>query len=161
MIDWRFATALQMVLSLAVAAEKDVLCTSQELASGVGANPSLVRRLLVPLNREGITHTALGKGGGVRLGRPAGQITLGDVYRAITDNKKLLAARPDVPNVCVVSTNIVEYFGSLADDVEAAVRGVLSHRTVAETLAEVRCLDARRLARHPSGKRGRSRGVTA
>lgn len=144
MIDWRFPTALQMVLSLAVAAEKGIQCTSQELASGLGANPSLVRKLLVPLNREGVTASSLGKHGGVRLARPAEQITLGDIYRAITDKKKLLAARPDVPSLCVVSTNIVAYFDTLADDVEDAVRGVLGRRTVAETLAKVRQLDARR-----------------
>ncbi len=109
-----------------------------------GANPSLVRKLLVPLGRAGVTASSLGKHGGVRLARPAREITLGDVYRAITDKKKLLAARPDVPSVCVVSTNIVAYFDTLADDVEDAVRGVLGRRTVAETLAQVRQLDARR-----------------
>ena len=147
MIDWRFPTALQIVLSLTVAAEKGIQCTSQELASGLGANPSLVRKLLVPLSRAGLTASSLGKHGGVRLARPADRITLADVYRAITDNKKLLAARPDVPNVCEVSTNIVEYFGTLADEVEDAVRGVLGRRTVADTLAQVRAIESQRLAR--------------
>ena len=40
MIDWRFPMALQIVLSLAVTAERGLQCTSQELASGLGANPS-------------------------------------------------------------------------------------------------------------------------
>ena len=145
MIDWRFPTALQMVLSLAAAAEQGIQCTSQQLALGLGANPSLVRKLLVPLNRAGLTTASLGKHGGVRLARPPGEITLDDVYRAITENKKLLAVRPNVPSVCVVSTNMAVYFGSLVDDVETAVQGVLGRRTLAQTLTQIRQIEARRL----------------
>nr|WP_321985248.1 Rrf2 family transcriptional regulator [uncultured Lichenicoccus sp.] len=97
MIDMRFPTALQMVLSLAVALETGQRCTSGGLAAGLGANPSLVRKLLVPLSRDRIVASSLGKNGGVRLGRPANQITLRDVYRSITEDKRIMAARPRRP----------------------------------------------------------------
>lgn len=140
MIDMRFPTALQMVLSLAVALETGQRCTSGELAAGLGANPSFVRKLLVPLNRDGIVASSLGKNGGVRLGRPADQITLRDVYRSITEDKRIMAARPDVPHLCFVSANMGRFFETLASEAEDAVLGVLSRRTIADGVAEMRRL---------------------
>lgn len=141
MIDLRYPTALQMVLSLAVAREEDVRCTSNELATGLGANPVLVRKLLVPLARDGIVTSTAGKNGGVRLGRPAAQITLLDVYRAAVDDKRLFATRPNVPGRCVVSRNIGPFFDGLADDAEAEVSRLLAGRTVAQSLADIRMMD--------------------
>ncbi len=138
MIDLRFPTALQMVLSLAVAAETRRQCTSKELATGLGANPSLVRKLLVPLNRDGIVASSLGKNGGVRLARRADQITLRDVYQSITEKKRLLVARPDVPVVCFVSKNIGSFFDALSSEADQAVLGMLSRRTIADSLEEMR-----------------------
>ena len=140
-IDLRYPTALQMVLSLAVARETGVRCTSGELAAGLGANPVLVRKLLVPLARDGIVLSATGKNGGVRLARPPESITLLDVYRAAVDDKRLFAARPDVPGVCVVSRNIGRFFDDLADGAEGELAGFLSGRTVAESLEAIRRLD--------------------
>ena len=141
MIDLRFPTALQIVLSLAIASETDKRCTSSDLATGLGANPSLVRKLLVPLSRDGIVASSLGKHGGVRLGRPADQITLGDVYSSITDGKRILVARPDVPRLCVVSTNMDQFFETVAGEAEGAVLNVLGRRTIADGLEELRSLN--------------------
>ena len=140
MIDMRFPTALQMVLSLAVALETGQRCTSGELATGLGANPSLVRKLLVPLSRDGIVASSLGKNGGVHLGRPASQITLRDVYRSVVEDKKIMAPRPDVPSLCFVSANMDRFFEALAREAEDAVLGVLSRRTITDSVAEMRRL---------------------
>ncbi len=144
MLDLRFPTALQMVLSLAVADETGARCTSAQLADGLGANPVLVRKLLAPLARSGVVVATSGKNGGVRLVRRPEQITLRDIYRAVVDDKRLFTARPDVPSLCVVSSNIGAYFETLASRAEQAVQDVLCDRTVAESLAELRALEARR-----------------
>lgn len=141
MIDLRFPTALQMVLTLAFAAETSRQCTSKELATGLGANPSLVRKLLVPLGRDGIVASSLGKNGGVRLARPADRITLRDVYRSITQEKRVLVARPDVPCLCLVSTNIGQFFETLSDEAEDGLLDALGRRTLADSLAEMRRID--------------------
>jgi len=144
MIDLRFPTALQMVLSLAVTWETGFRATSAELASGLGANPALVRKLLVPLARDGIVLAYTGKSGGVRLGRSPEEITLRDVYVSVVEEKKLFTTRPNVPNVCVVSTNIEAFFQMLADDAEEAMLAALGKRTVAQSLGEIREIDAAR-----------------
>ena len=71
MIDLRFSTALQMVLSVALADKDGFRCTSRTLAEGLGTNASFIRKLLIPLTREGMIVAAIGKGGGLHLGRAA------------------------------------------------------------------------------------------
>jgi Rrf2 family transcriptional repressor of oqxAB len=141
MIDLRFPTALQLVLSLAFAAEIGQRCTSSGLALGLGANPSLVRKLLVPLARDGIVVASLGKNGGVRLGRPAGRITLRDVYQSVMEGKRVLAPRDDVPSLCLVSTNIGKLFEMISREAESALLSALNGRTIADSLEELRQLN--------------------
>lgn len=54
MLDYRFPTALQMVLSVAMAEQLGERSTSAILAYGLEANPSFIRKLMVPLTRDGI-----------------------------------------------------------------------------------------------------------
>ena len=61
----------------------------------------------------------------------------------MTDDKRLFTARTDVPNVCVVSSNIDVFFRALAERAEQAVLGLLAEETIAESLAEIRALGSR------------------
>ncbi|VTM90692.1 iron-responsive transcriptional regulator [Raoultella ornithinolytica] len=110
MLDYRFPTALQMVLSVAMAEQLGQRSTSAILAYGLEANPSFIRKLMVPLTRDGIIVSTLGRNGSIHLGRPAESITLRDIYVSVIEDKKLWASRPDVPARCVVSANACWYF---------------------------------------------------
>lgn len=79
MLDYRFPTALQMVLSVAMAEQMGERSTSAILAYGLEANPSFIRKLMVPLTRDGIIVSTLGRNGSIHLGRPADKITLRDI----------------------------------------------------------------------------------
>jgi Rrf2 family transcriptional repressor of oqxAB len=147
MIDLRFSTALQLLLSVALADRDGFRCTSRTLAEGLGTNASFIRKLLIPLTREGMIVTAIGKGGGLHLGRAADQITLRDLYLAVTENKKILAAREDVAARCRVSANINEFFAEVATDAETAMLDALGRRNIADSLAELLRLDAIRMKR--------------
>lgn len=146
MNDLRFPTALQMALSLAVARESSRRCTSLELATGLGANPALVRTLLAPLARAGIVVTTMGKYGGIELGRDADSLTLRDIYLAVVEDKRLFESRTNVPSICVVSTNIGPFFEGLVGEAETAMLAKLGERTLAQSLAEIRAIDAERKA---------------
>lgn len=61
MLDYRFPTALQMVLSVAMAEQMGERSTSAILAYGLEANPSFIRKLMVPLTRDGIIVSTLGR----------------------------------------------------------------------------------------------------
>ncbi|KQN55691.1 transcriptional regulator [Erwinia sp. E602] len=137
MLDNRFPTALQMVLCIAKADGEDKRCTSKMLADGLEANPSFVRKMMVPLTRDGIIVSTLGRSGTIRLGRPADQITLCDIYSAVIEDKPLMACRPEVPARCTVSANACWYFKELAWEAEQASLAVLAKRTVAEALRDI------------------------
>ncbi|MCP0941796.1 Rrf2 family transcriptional regulator [Klebsiella pneumoniae] len=140
MLDYRFPTALQMVLSVAMAEQMGERSTSAILAYGLEANPSFIRKLMVPLTRDGIIVSTLGRNGSIHLGRPADKITLRDIYLSVIEDKKLWA-RPDVPARCVVSANACWYFKSVADEAEQASLNVLARHTVASALEAVKNAD--------------------
>lgn len=134
MLDYRFPTALQMVLSVAMAEQMGERSTSAILAYGLEANPSFIRKLMVP----GIIVSTLGRNGSIHLGRPADKITLRDIYLSVIEDKKLWASRPEVPARCVVSANACWYFKSIADEAEQASLNVLARHTVASALEAVK-----------------------
>ena len=51
-----------MVLSVALAEHDGFRVTSKMLAEGLGTNPSLIRKLLFPLSRDGLIRPSVGKG---------------------------------------------------------------------------------------------------
>jgi len=148
MIDVRFPTALQMMLSLALAqAEGDERLSSARLAEGVGSNPAVVRRLLAPLMQAGLVRSTMGRDGGVSLSVDAAAITLAEIYKATLGDKRLWTGRSGMPHQCLVSCNVEQFFGNLADEVDESVVRLLGERTLADTLLELRTLDAARLER--------------
>jgi Rrf2 family transcriptional repressor of oqxAB len=142
-IDVRFSTALQMMLSLALARAEGVeRLSSTRLAEGVGSNPTFVRKLLTPLVQAGLVQSVHGRDGGVHLARDAGAITLRDVYDAVTGEKQLWTQRTDIPHRCLVSSNVEAFFSNLVDEVETSVRQLLAGKTLADALAQLRERDA-------------------
>ncbi|EQD86059.1 Rrf2 family transcriptional regulator [Saccharopolyspora erythraea D] len=143
MLDIRFSRALQVMLFLALAAEDgSTALSSAQLARGLRANPSLVRKLLVPLTNEGLVVCTKGRAGGARLGRPADRITLAEIYRCAVGDKPLWACSPKAEQVCLVTAHAAEYFAALTAEAEQAVLASLGDRTLAESVGELRSLDA-------------------
>lgn len=64
------------------AGQKDVLVTASEIADRLGITQQNVLKLVHVLSHAGFVTAVRGRGGGVRLGRPAEQIRIGDVVRA-------------------------------------------------------------------------------
>ena len=132
MLDFRFPTALQMVLSVAVAEKLGVRSTSAVLAAGLEANPSFIRKLMVPLTKNGIIVSTLGR----------------NIYLSVIDDKRIWAARPEVPARCLVSANACWYFKSVVNEAEEASLEVLARHTVADALAELERGDKRACAEY-------------
>ena len=145
MIDVRFPTALQMMLSLALAqAEGIERLSSAQLAEGVDSNPTFVRRLLVPLIDAGLIRSSMGRDGGISLSVDAAAITLGEIYRATMGDKKPWTGRSNIPHRCLVSCNVERYFGHLSDEMNESVLRLLDRQRLADALLELRALDANR-----------------
>ena len=76
-------------------------------------------------------------------GRPAEAISLREIYSAVLGEKSLWAPRA-VPHQCLVSSNVERYFVDLAAKADDAVLRTLEHKTLADSLSELRILDAAR-----------------
>jgi Rrf2 family transcriptional repressor of oqxAB len=142
MLDVRFSSALKAMLLLGHAEEEgSPVLSSTQLARSLDTNPSLVRKLMVPLVQGALVVSIKGRSGGVRLGRPADRITLGEIYRSAIGDKPLFAPRREGPRECLVTNHSAEYFARLTDETEAAVLSALAGRTLADSLDELRAID--------------------
>lgn len=144
MIDTRFPTALQIMLSLALAELEGVpSLSSAELADSVGGHGTFIRKLLAPLIRDGLLISKKGKSGGMSLGRAADRITLRDILVSVTEEKPLWSSRTDFPRRCIVTKGIGDYFDKLATDAEEAARATLQTCTLAQALDDLRTIAKR------------------
>ena len=142
MIDVRFPTALQLMMSLMLAEKEGVaLVSSAQLADGLGANSSLIRNLLVPLVRQGLVVSSRGKNGGVSLGRPPDGITFREIYEAVTAGKTLFSQRTGYPRRCIVSDNFDAYFQGLVEEADNMLLGLLGGRTLAQGYSDLESLN--------------------
>jgi Rrf2 family protein len=122
----RIAVAIHIMTALACARES---MTSAKLASSIGTNPVVVRRLLVLLARAGLITCTTGKSGGSILARDMKKISLADIYAAVTDQDSLFAIPGKHPNKnCRVSCQMQRLLKGVFEEAESAVQRQL--RTV-------------------------------
>ena len=127
----RFAVGVHMLTLLADRGPEPL--NSESMAASAAANPVYVRRVLGRLREAGIVSSRPGVGGGwVLLRDPAG-ITLGDVWRAIQADHRLLGLHQVNPR-CAVGQAIQHNLGAVDRRVSAAVQSELDRITVAEML---------------------------
>ncbi|HEX6748856.1 MAG TPA: Rrf2 family transcriptional regulator [Longimicrobium sp.] len=143
----RFAVAVHILTLIENGGGEPV--TSEYIAGSVNTNPAVVRRLLQMLTRAGLTRAQLGTGGGALLARPASEITLLDVYRAVDEGELFALHREDPNPACPVGRNIQASLRGTMDAATRALEAELARRTVADMLADVRQRD-RRPAGSPS-----------
>jgi Rrf2 family protein len=80
-INTRFATGVHALLLLA--AEPDVLQTSEDVARKLNTNPVVIRRVFSLLQQAELVESQKGPNGGSKLARPAKEITLSEIHKAL------------------------------------------------------------------------------
>ena len=126
----RIATAIHIMTSLAFAEES---MTSAELAESINTNPVVVRRMLPQLARAGLIQCASGKQGGSILARDARQISLADIYNAVSDQEYLFPIPEKKANKgCPVSCQMRGLLKNVFDQAEEAVRNRLQSVTLSD-----------------------------
>ncbi len=105
-ISSRFTIAVHILICIETF-KNDYKVTSDFLASSVNVNPVVVRRLLQQLKKAGIVNVTRGSGG-TDLERPAGEITLLDVYNAVecVEEGELFHFHENPNPLCPVGKNI-------------------------------------------------------
>ncbi|MEV6370446.1 Rrf2 family transcriptional regulator [Micromonospora musae] len=111
--------------------------TSEEVAASVNTNAVIVRRGLGDLQRAGLVRARRGNGAGYSLARSATEITLLDVWLAVSP-EPLLALHHGEPNLeCPVGRGIRPVLTDLYDEATDTFRAALARSTVADILQRI------------------------
>jgi DNA-binding IscR family transcriptional regulator len=111
--------------------------TSEDIAGSVGTNASFVRRLLSMLARAELVESSPGIAG-ARLTRPAGKITLLDIYRAVDMKEEHRLAIHGDPNPrCTVGRYIEGALDAVIAPAEQAFETQLERRTLADVTRHI------------------------
>jgi Rrf2 family nitric oxide-sensitive transcriptional repressor len=77
--------------------------TVQEIADAFGIPRNHLIKIVHTLGRAGYLHTTRGRTGGLRLGRPAAQITVGEVVRTMESDFQMVECFDIEGNACVIT----------------------------------------------------------
>lgn len=110
--------------------------TSEKVARSIGCNPVIVRNVFTKLNKAGLLRTGLGRRR-TELGRPAGEITLRDVYLVtVPENVDVFKMYEPNPQ-CPVGPDIHDILSVRFGGVRDAMLGELGRTTIADLVAEL------------------------
>jgi Rrf2 family protein len=119
LINSRFAISVH-ILSLLARAEGELL-SSDYIAGSININPVLVRKELINLRNHNLVASREGKNGGSFLGKPAGSITISEIYKA-ANSSALLGQLKNRPNQqCPIGKQITKQLDQLSEGAEEAV----------------------------------------
>ncbi len=125
----RFAMAVHALALLAQAEEGH---PSAYIAGSVNTHAVFLRRVLRRLAGAGLIEAREGRGGGYRLARPPGGITLAEIYRVMEPDGPI-SPSPCEPNArCPVGAGMRAAFSAAADAARAGVEAALAQQTVAD-----------------------------
>jgi len=149
-MNTRFAVATHILAYLAHAEGQPV--SSEVLASSAGTHPVVVRRLVSTLREAGLVQSQRGAGGGTLLARPATDISLLDVFRAMQETEPdLFQISSTNPNShCDLGRVMQETLEGMFGPAIAAMRAALSAVSVAQVTQEL----AQRLPKGCPGNTG-------
>ncbi len=119
-------------LLIYVGLKKDALCTIQDVANAYGISKNHLMKVAYHLGRHGFIETVRGRNGGLRLARPASDIKLGDVVRALEDDLTMVECFAPQTNQCQIA-RVCGLRGVLGEAL-AAYMAVLDRQSLADLL---------------------------
>ena len=115
-ITKRTNIAIRLLMFCAV--NPDRLVTKAEIAERCNTSESHLAQIVNRLGQLGFLRTQRGRTGGVTLGRPMAEISVGEVFRRLEENVPVAECFADVDNTCPL-TEACRLRHALADAVEA------------------------------------------
>lgn len=130
-INTRFAVAAHMLALIEL--NRDGPTTSDLMGLSVGTNPVVIRQMMSALKRAGLIETRSGVAGS-QLARPAEEITLLDVYRAVKkrSDAPLFDFHPSPNPLCPIGRNIRAAMDAPLSDAQSAMERALENHTLRE-----------------------------
>lgn len=128
----RLSVALHVLLHLAQ--RPGAALTSEEMAVWADTHPVVIRRSFAGLREAGIVSSLKGHGGGWRLARPAEEISLGEVRRAL--GEKMVVLVEESPG-CLVEQAVHRALSHALIEADAVLERQLDTVTLADLAADV------------------------
>ncbi|HEV7255840.1 MAG TPA: Rrf2 family transcriptional regulator [Mesorhizobium sp.] len=130
----KFSLALHALGHMAVRPDRPM--TSELIADHNATNPVVVRRVLGLLREAGLLTSEKGHAGGWSLARPAAEIKLSDVYKAVGEPFLMRnAGGEDNPPHCAIERALHHTVDIALADAEALLVERLASRSVEELAA--------------------------
>jgi DNA-binding IscR family transcriptional regulator len=145
--DSRLSAVLHALLHMA---EQDGPMTSEALAVCMNTNPAVVRRTMAGLREMGLVRSEKGHGGGWRLARDLGTVTLRDIYDALGAPQIFAIGNKTENPVCLVEQAVNEALCDALQEAEALLVQRLGNVTLAGLSADFH----RRLQARANGQGG-------
>ncbi|MCX6067799.1 MAG: Rrf2 family transcriptional regulator [Chloroflexi bacterium] len=130
----QFAVSCHILAVLA--AYPTTLVTSETIAESVDTHPVVIRRIMAHLRQHGLVDSRPGASGGWRLLRPAAEISLREVYRAIS-HEEALAMHQHPNQDCPIGSKIQGALGDVFDEAQTALETALEKFSVANLLENI------------------------
>lgn len=131
----QFSVAVHVLAMLASAGENNV--KSEYIAASVNTNAVVIRRLLGQLGQAGLVASQTGAFGGTRLAKPASEISLCEIYKAVSCGE-VFALHHNPPNQdCPVGRGIESVLCELQKEIERSVGDKLRQYTLASVMSKV------------------------
>lgn len=125
----RLSSALHVLLHMAERPERPM--TSEEMASCVGTNPVVIRRTFAGLREAGIVTSVKGHGGGWRLARPASEVSIAEIQRALGERVVSLTSM-QAPSHCLLLRAVLRSLDEAMQEAEQVLDRRLSTITLAD-----------------------------
>ncbi|WP_308921469.1 Rrf2 family transcriptional regulator [Janthinobacterium sp. J1-1] len=137
--DSKLSSILHVLLHMAHAGRP---MTSDEMATCLGTNPVLVRRVMAGLRERGYVASTKGHGGGWTISCDLAQVTLRDIYDAVgAPTVFAMGNRVEQPG-CLVEQAVNQSLATAFDEAEALLIARLGEVSLADLSARFSQLHA-------------------
>lgn len=131
----QFAVAVHILSMLAQKSDEKI--KSECIAESVNTNAVVIRRLLCNLQEANLVVSQKGSTGGTQLAKRAEDISLNDIYEAVSTGE-VFSLHPSKPNQdCPVGKNIELVLCNLQKDIDGVIQEKLVRYTLADVLESV------------------------
>ncbi|WP_166244726.1 Rrf2 family transcriptional regulator [Paenibacillus turpanensis] len=115
------------------------MATSETIAENVCTHPARIRKVMSCLRKNGFVKTKEGIGGGYILDCNPDEVTLGQVYRAVScGTLKPGWCSGDSEQACMISSNIKHVMDEVFLDAETQLETYLNGHTVSSILQRIK-----------------------
>ena len=134
-MNTQFSIAVHLMLALGLNCGKEL--TSAQMAKSVNTSPSFVRRILAKLSKANLVSATTGKSGFTSLAKPAEEISLLEIYKAVDAPQTFAIHDYPTQESCLVSCNIEKTMQKVLTKAQDSFEETLSETSLAEIIADI------------------------